>query len=227
MLKRKPNLLSSSLEKTIKTEFKIFRDLGFSTDDVADIVAGDPWILTRSVDDRIAPSILDLESVLGSKADIVKLLKTSAWFLKCDLQKTIMPNIEYLRSCGISLSQIVFYLFSYPTFFLHKAESIKQFVKRSNDMGVDRKSNMFFVAIRTLSSMSEEKWEQKLGFSEDDILSTFRRTPHVFNVSEGKIKEITDFLLTRKNVGISLITSNPLVLSYSPEHRLKPRLLVI
>ncbi|KAE8704422.1 hypothetical protein F3Y22_tig00110457pilonHSYRG00176 [Hibiscus syriacus] len=97
-----------------------------------------------------------------------------------------MPNIEYLRSCGISLSQIVFYVFRYPRFFLQKAERIKQFVKRSDDMGIDRKSNMFFIAIRTLSSMSEEKWEQKfklfrkLGFSEDDILSTFRRTPRVY-----------------------------------------------
>ncbi|KAK8996741.1 hypothetical protein V6N11_020240 [Hibiscus sabdariffa] len=192
-LKRKPNLLSSSLEKTIKPKFKIFRDLGFSTSDVADILAVDPWILTRSVDDRIAPSILDLKSVLGSIPDVVKLLKTSAWFLKCDLQKTMMPNIDYLRSCGISSSQIV---------------------------------SMF-------SSMSEENWElkvklfRKLGFSEDDILSTFWKTPQVFAVSERKIKEVTDFLLTRKDVSISFVISHPSVLVCSLEQRLKPRLLVI
>ncbi|KAK8505210.1 hypothetical protein V6N13_026076 [Hibiscus sabdariffa] len=232
-LKRKPNILSSSLEKTNKPKFKIFRDLGFSTNDVADILAVDPWILSRSVDDRIAPSILDLKSVVGSIPDVVKLLKTSAWFLKCDLQKTMMPNIEYLRSCGISSSQIVSYVFSFPRFFLHKPESIKQFIKRADDLGFDRKSNMFLAAIRMFSSMSEENWElkvklsRKLGFSEDDILSTFWKTPQVFAVSERKIKEVTDFLLTRKDVSISFIISQPSVLVCSLEHRRKPRLLVI
>ncbi|XVF36734.1 hypothetical protein REPUB_Repub19eG0083700 [Reevesia pubescens] len=231
-VKRKPSLLSSSLEKTIKPKFKIFRELGFSTDDVADIVSCDPWILTRSADDRIAPSISDLKSVLGSNANVIKLLKTSAWFLKSDLQKTMMPNIELLRSCGISSSQIVSYLFSFPRFFLHKPESIKRFIKRADDMGFDRKSNMFLAAIRMLSSMSEENWELKLklfrrlGFSEDDIMSTFRKTPQVFSVSERKIKQVTEFLLSRKNIEISFIINFPAVLICSLEHRLKPRLLV-
>ncbi|TYI38350.1 hypothetical protein ES332_A02G020500v1 [Gossypium tomentosum] len=216
VVKRKPNLLYSSLEKTIKPKFKIFQDLGFSTHDVADIVASDPWILTRSVDDRIAPSISDLKTVLGSNDDVVKLLKTSAWFLKSDLQKTMMPNIEFLRNCGICSSQIVSY-----------------FVERADALGFDRKSNMFLAAIRMLSSMSEENWElklklfRKLGFSEDDIMSTFRRTPQVFAVSERKIKQVTDFLLNRTNVGISFIISHPMVLICSLERRLKPRLLVI
>ncbi|KAK8505218.1 hypothetical protein V6N13_026084 [Hibiscus sabdariffa] len=232
-LKRNPRLLTSGLEKTIKPKFKIFREFGFSTDDVADILASDPWILNRSLDDKIAPSISYLKSVLGSNADVVKILKTLSWFLAFDLQKTMMPNIEFFRSCGFSPSQIVSYLLSHPRLFLHKPESIEQFVKRAIDMGVDRKSNMFMVAIRTLSSMTEENWEQKLklfrnlGFSEDDIMSTFRMVPQVFSVSERKIKEITDFLLTRKNAGISLIISHPLLLTYSLENRLKPRLLVI
>ncbi|KAK8315153.1 hypothetical protein V6Z12_D01G221000 [Gossypium hirsutum] len=233
VVKRKPNLLYSSLEKTIKPKFKIFQDLGFSTHDVADIVASDPWILTRSVDDRIAPSISDLKTVLGSNDDVVKLLKTSAWFLKSDLQKTMMPNIEFLRNCGICSSQIVSYVFSFPRFFLFKPESIKQFVERADALGFDRKSNMFLAAIRMLSSMSEENWElklklfRKLSFSEDDIMSTFRRTPQVFAVSERKIKQVTDFLLNRTNVGISFIISHPMVLICSLERRLKPRLLVI
>ncbi|KAB2035384.1 hypothetical protein ERO13_D04G129242v2, partial [Gossypium hirsutum] len=198
-------------------------DLGFSTHDVADIVASDPWILTRSVDDRIAPSISDLKTVLGSNDDVVKLLRTSAWFLKSDLQKTMMPNIEFLRNCGICSSQIVSYVFSFPRFFLLKPENIKQFVERADALGFDRNSNMFLAAIRMLSSMTF----RKLGFSEDDIMSTFRRTPQVFAVSERKIKQVTDFLLNRTNVGISFIISHPMVLICSLEHRLKPRLLVI
>ncbi|TYI88594.1 hypothetical protein E1A91_D04G221000v1 [Gossypium mustelinum] len=177
----------------------------------------------ESVDDRIAPSIFDLKTVLGSNDDVVKLLRTSAWFLKSDLQKTMMPNIEFLRNCGICSSQIVSYVFSFPRFFLLKPESIKQFVESADALGFDRKSNMFLAAIRMLSSMTF----RKLGFSEDDIMSTFRRTPQVFAVFERKIKQVTDFLLNRTNVGISFIISHPMVLICSLERRLKPRLLVI
>ncbi|XWS21526.1 hypothetical protein CRYUN_Cryun30bG0061700 [Craigia yunnanensis] len=230
-VKRRPTLLST-LETTIKPKFKIFQDLGFSNGDIADILSTDPWILTRSGDDRIAPSISVLKSVVGSNACVIKLLKISAWFLKTDLQKIMMPNIEFMRNCGISSSQILRYVFSFPIFFLHKPESIKQFVKRADDMGFDRKSNMFLVALRMLSSMSEENWELKLklfrrlGFSEDDIMFTFRKTPQVFSVSERKIKEVTEFLLSRKNIDISFIINNPKVLICSLERRLKPRLLV-
>ncbi|KAK8649121.1 hypothetical protein V6N13_129857 [Hibiscus sabdariffa] len=227
-VKRMPDLLSFSLEKTIKPKVKIFGDFGFSNNDVADILVRDPWIFTRSVDTRIVPSISYLKSVLGSDADVVKLLKSSPWFVAFDLQKTLMPNIEFLRSCGVSWSQIVSYVFNFPRFLLLKHESIRQYVKRLDDLGFDRNSNMFLVAIRTLSSMREETWEQKLelfrklGFSQDDIMSTFRKAPQVFAVSERKICEITEFLHTRNNLGVSFIVSNPMVLGFSLERRLKP-----
>lgn len=232
-VKRRPTILFSSLEKTIKPKFKIFQDFGFSKDDIADILSNDPWILLRSGDDRIAPSISVLKSVVGSNAGVIKLLRTSAWFLKSDLEKTMMPNIEFMRSCGISSSQILSYVFSFPRFFLHKPESIKQLVKRADDMGFDRKSNMFMAALRMLSSMSEENWELKLklfrrlGFSEDDIMLTFWKTPQVFSVSERKIKEIAEFLLSKKNIDMSFIIKQPTVFICSLENRLKPRLLIL
>ncbi|XVF39498.1 hypothetical protein PTKIN_Ptkin01aG0039400 [Pterospermum kingtungense] len=231
-IRRMPGLLYSSLENTIKPKFKIFHELGFSNNDVADIVSVDPWILTRSVADGIAPSLSVLKTVLGSNADVIKLLKTSSWFLKSDLEKTMMPNIEKLRSYGISSSQIVSYVFNFPRFFLHKPETIDQFVKRAEDMGLNRKSKMFLAGIRMLGSMSEENWELKLklfsslGFSEGDILRTFRKTPPVFAVSERKIKKVTEFLLSRKGIDISFIINHPVVLICSVEHRLKPRLQV-
>ncbi|PPD90555.1 hypothetical protein GOBAR_DD12483 [Gossypium barbadense] len=150
----KPQALKAKLAKNSELQLICFS--------LFDLVKRDPWILTRSVDDRIAPSISDLKTVLGSNDDVVKLLKTSAWFLKSDLQKTMMPNIEFLRNCGICSSQIVSYVFSFPRFFLLKPESIKQFVERADALGFDRKSNMFLAAIRMLSSMSEENWELKL-----------------------------------------------------------------
>ncbi|XP_059631373.1 uncharacterized protein LOC132274185 [Cornus florida] len=236
VIKRMPQVLSANLERTIKPIFKFFQDLGFSSTDVVKIVSSNPQILIRRVGNRLGPSILALKSVLGSNMhDVSRALKASgsAWLLRYDLAKNMIPNIEFLKSCSISSSQIAGYVYIYPTFFMRKPTRIREYVKRVDEMGFDRKSKMFLSAIRTISSMTKENWELKLelfksmGFSEDDILSVFRRLPQVFAVSERKIKAITQFFLSTGKCDISFLVKNPNLLLLSVENRLKPRLRVM
>ncbi|KAL5779664.1 hypothetical protein ACOSQ2_010401 [Xanthoceras sorbifolium] len=144
----------------------------------------------------------------------------------------MMPNIEFLTSCGIANSQIVQHMFTFPRLFLHKPETMKDFVRRVDELGVDRKSKRFLIAIRTISSMTKENWELKLkflrnlGFSEDDTLSVFRTRPQALSITERKIKEVIELLRTRENVDISFIVNNPSVLLCSIESSLKPRLVI-
>ncbi|XP_059629822.1 uncharacterized protein LOC132272746 [Cornus florida] len=97
-------------------------------------------------------------------------------------------------------------------------------------MGFNRDYNMFLHAIWVISSMSRENWELKLelfkslGFSEDDILSVFRKQPMAFAVSKRKIKAITQLLLNTGKFDISFVVKNPNLLILSVENRLKPRL---
>lgn len=233
VVKRVPEVLTANLASNIKPKIQIFQNLGFSPDDIAEIVSSDPWILKRSADNRLGPSILMLKTILGSNAEVIRALKVSGWFLKHDLEKTMKPNVEFMKGCGVSSSQIVKYMFNFPRFFLHKPESIQDFVKTVEEMGFDRKSKMFLAALRTVSSMTPENWELKLklfrslGFSENDILDVFRRVPQVFSISERKIKEVTELLLSAWNIDISYIVRHPELLICSIEHRLKPRLRVL
>ncbi|XP_059631416.1 uncharacterized protein LOC132274209 [Cornus florida] len=234
VIKHAPQLLSANLELSIKPKFKFFQDLGISSSDIVQMVSNDPRILTRSVDNRLGPSILALKSVLCSNMDdMSRVLKRSGWFLRSDLAKTVIPNIEFLKSCGISSSQITQCIYNFPRFFFNKPTSIREYVKRVDEMGFDRKSRMFLTAIRVISSMKIENWELKLevfkglGFKEDDILSVFRRQPQAFGVSERKIKEVTQLLLSAGKCDISYVINNPGLLGYSVENRLKPRLKVL
>lgn len=233
VVKSFPKILSSKLAKTIEPKMKVFQDLGFAPNDIAEIVSADPWILSRSADNQLGRSLLVLKSVLGSNAGVVKVLKISGWFLKRDLEKIMMPNIEFLKRCGVSSSQIVKFVFNFPRFFLLKPESLQDFAKTVEEMGFDRKSRMFLSAVRTKSSMTEENWALKLklfrslGFSESDILDTFRRLPQVFAVSEKKIRNIMELLLSTRRSDISYIVNHPDLLICSLEHRLKPRIQVM
>ncbi|CAL5332823.1 unnamed protein product [Camellia sinensis] len=233
LIKHYPRVLSANLDHTIKPKIKIFQDLGFSSTDIVEIISADPWILMRSADNQLGPSILALKSVLGSNVDVSRVLKISGWFLKHDLGKTMMPNIEFMKSCGISQSQMIKYVYNFPRFFLHKPETIKEFVKRVDEFGIDRSSKTFLHAIRAISSMTVENWQLKLevfrglGFSENDIVSVFRRAPQVFAVSVRKIKAGTQVLLGTRNLDISFIINHPNLLIFSVEKRLKPRLQVL
>ncbi|KAJ9146419.1 hypothetical protein P3X46_028688 [Hevea brasiliensis] len=186
-----------------RPKINIFQDLGFNTIDFADIVSGDPWILYRSADNSLGPSILVLKNV------------GAVWFLKHDSERTMIPNIEYIKSCGVSYSQIVKFLFTFPRLFLIKPDNMKDFVRRVDEMGVDRKSKVFLPAIRVMSSITEENWDHKLkllrelGFSEENILSVFRRVPQALGVFERKIKEVIQLLRSVENRDISCIICHP------------------
>ncbi|XP_059629837.1 uncharacterized protein LOC132272761 [Cornus florida] len=229
LIKRMPEVLSANLERSVKPKFKFLEDLGISSSDVVEIVSSHPRILATSVD-RLGPSILALKSVLGSNMDVPMVLKKSGRLLGHDLAKTMVPNSEFMKSCGISSSQITSHVCNFPRLFLHKPTSIREYVKRVDEMGFDRNSKSFIVAIRVISSMTKENWELKLevfkslGFSEDDILSVFRRLPQAFAKSEKKIKAITQLFLSTGKCDISFLVKNPDLLGRSIENRLKPRL---
>ncbi|XP_059629842.1 transcription termination factor MTERF5, chloroplastic-like [Cornus florida] len=165
--------------------------------------------------------------------DAPMVLKRSGLFLCYDLAKSMIPNIEFMKSCGISSSQITHHLCKYPRLFLHKPTMIRENVKRVDEMGFDRKSKLFLEAIRIISSMTIENWKLKLvllkslGFSEDDILSVFRRQPQFFALSESKIKDTTQLFLTTGKCDISYVVNNPDLLGQSVESRLKPRLRIL
>ncbi|XP_059629861.1 uncharacterized protein LOC132272785 [Cornus florida] len=235
VIKNAPQVLSANLERSIKPKFKFFQDLGFSSSDVVEIVSNDPRILTRSVDNRLGPSILTLKSVFGSNMDDVsRFVKRYGRILSFDLAKTMIPNIEFImKSCGMSWTQITRYVYNCPRLFLFKPTQIREYVKRVDEMGINRKSKMFLPAIRAIRTMSIENWELKLevfkslGFSEDDILSVFRRAPLVFALSERKIRAKTQLLLSTGKCDISYVVNHPFLLTLSVENRLKPRLRVL
>lgn len=230
---RFPEVLSAGLDNVLRPKIKVFLDLGFNPVDMADLLSNDPLLLRRSAENRLRPSLTVLLNILGSTEEVCRLLKLSNWFLKQDIEKIMLPNIEYLKGIGICSSQIVRYLFHYPRFFLLKQESISVYVSRVDEMGFDRKSNMYLPAIRVISSMSLERWHLKLnvfrslGLSENDILVLFRRMPIAFAVSTRKVQEVTELLLSSGKCDMSYIVLHPELLLCSVERRLKPRLQIM
>lgn len=234
LVSRHPRVLAADLEKRVRVLVKRIMDLGFSNDDLTNLLCDIPTILTitRSVD-SIVLAISVLQSVLGSNSDVIKLLKACNWFLSCDLERFLLPNIELMESCGISNLQIRRTLFNFPRFFLLRPEFMRDCVRRVDEMGLGRESKMYIHGVRVVGAMSPEKWDSKLklfktlGFSEDNILSAFHRTPQAFAISERKILEVSKLFLSSESVDISYLVQHTELLIYSATRRVKPRLQII
>ncbi|KAL3845809.1 hypothetical protein ACJIZ3_003212 [Penstemon smallii] len=229
----RPRFLGASLEKVIKPKIKIFQDLGFSKNDITEIIASNPDIFHRSMNNRIIPSLSVLKGLLGSNVELVKVLTVPSWFVISDMENTLAPNFKFLQSCGIPKEYIIWLMYKYPRTLLHKPESMRKFVEYIDQVGIKRSSKMYIHAIRVLSSMSSESWELKLeafrnlGFSEDDIVVTFRKAPQVFAVSVNKMKKVKEVLLSTGKYDAMCIVKNPTSLGCSIEKRYKPRLQVL
>ncbi|KAL0366418.1 UNVERIFIED_CONTAM: hypothetical protein Sradi_3531900 [Sesamum radiatum] len=217
----------------IKPKIKIFQDLGFSANDISEIISNDPWILRQSVKNTLIPSLSVLRSLLGSNAEVAKFLKTSGWFLKTKLVNNLVPNVEFLKNCGVAMEQIISAMYYFPRLLSCKPEVMKKYVDQVDKMGVDRSSRMFIHGVRVISSMSYKTLELKfrtfreLGFSEGDIAAAFRNSPLAFAVSEEKLKEVKEVLLATGKYNLSCIVNYPTSLMYSIEKRYKPRLQVL
>ncbi|KAL0366419.1 UNVERIFIED_CONTAM: hypothetical protein Sradi_3532000 [Sesamum radiatum] len=200
MVKIRPQLLSANLEKSIKPKMKIFQDLGFLANDISEIISNDPWILRQSMKTTLIPSLSVLRSLLGSNAEVAKFLKTSGRFLKTNLGKNLVPNVELLKNCGVAKEQIISVMYYFPRLLLSNPEVMKKYVDKVDKMGMDRSSRMFIHGVRIISSMSYKTLElkfrtfQELGFSEGDIAAAFRKSPLAFGASEEKLKEVKEFL---------------------------------
>lgn len=233
LVNSEPKVLAARVKTTIKPKIQFFQDFGFSPADIADVFSSDPWVLFRSTANSVEPSVRVLTELLGSGSEVAKLLKVSGTFLKCNLKNTMLPNIELLKSCGINEDRIIRQIFSFPRFCLHKPENMRKFIHKVDELGCDRDSKMYLHAIRTVASMSEDKWRlkmdffQKLGFSEKQILSMFHRRPQVFAISCRKIENSVQVLLDTGNHGLSYVFDHPEILICSVEKRLKPRLQII
>ncbi|KZV28916.1 hypothetical protein F511_13711 [Dorcoceras hygrometricum] len=233
VLRSRPLLLAASTEKIIKPKIKIFQDLGLSKGEIAKIISKDPGILDYSAKNRVLPSLAVLKSLLGSDAEVAKLLKVSGLFLIMDLEKTLVPNVKFLESCGIPKKQIVNHIYFFPRVLLHKPEVLRRCVDKVDEMGVSRKSKGFIYAVRIVRSFSNVNWDLKLkafrdsGFSETDILKMFRTSSPVFCTSKEKTKMVKELLLASGKYDLSSIVNYPISLMYSVEKRYKPRLHVL
>ncbi|KAK1278140.1 hypothetical protein QJS04_geneDACA003507 [Acorus gramineus] len=234
MISFRPQILLSNPGKTMKPKMDFLRDIGFSTTDLTFVLSKNPNILTISIDNQIVPAYGFLKGILGAGEVIVSTIKTAPWLLHCNLDKVMGLKIEALRDHGVPDSSISAMIKRQPRCLLNvHPDRLTEALKEVKALDFKPSSSLFYVALGSILSSSKSKWEEKFelyrsfGWSEDDIISAFKRQPMFMTLSKDKIRGMMDFLLKELGLKPSFISCYPQLLLYSLEKTIIPRWTVI
>ncbi|XP_051139413.1 uncharacterized protein LOC127257130 isoform X2 [Andrographis paniculata] len=233
MVKVWPELLLARFDNSIEPKIKVFQYMGFSSKDITVMISANPSILKINLNSRIIPLLSLLKGSFGNNEAVAKFMSRMGGCVSSDLKRTMLPNIELLKCYGVPMERIIKLMYTFPRCMMLNLKIFKKAVEKAEEMGADRKSQMFIYTVQSVSQMSGKTMELKLqafrnfGFSESDILATVQKAPSLFSSSVDRLKRTIEFLLATGKYDMSCIGKYPTALSYSLEQRYKPRCKVL
>ncbi|XP_042488734.1 transcription termination factor MTERF5, chloroplastic-like [Macadamia integrifolia] len=227
-----PNLLLCDTDKTLKPKLEFFRSAGVSSLDLAQIIFRDPGTLLRSLENQIIPSFEFLRGLVETNEDVIKVFKNFPRNSMWAIRNYMVPNIAALQHHGVP-EALISIMMVHPSKLLRRPERFNEIVKEVKEMGFDPLEASFLSAVRVIAGLSKSTWKAKLdilrkwGWTEDEILSAFKRQPLYMMLSEKKIVGTMDFLINTMGLKPSVIAKCPSVLTYSLDKTIIPRCSVI
>lgn len=222
-----PPLLSSSAETTLEPNLDALQNIGLSSSTLTKIILTCPEVL------QLLSSVPRIKFWLdffgGDEADLIKAFKRSRRLIGLEINKNIVPKISLLQSHGFSTHDIKRMVLLMPRFFHNSIGLIEKLLERAEELGFHPESGMFVIGLQAVYSVSKETLQRKIGifksfgWSESEFLSAFHKTPNIVKFSEENLRAKMEFLLGEVTCGPSYIATNPGLLAYSLEKRMRPR----
>ncbi|KAL5551001.1 hypothetical protein UlMin_001177 [Ulmus minor] len=231
----RPTMLLADAEKTFLPKFEFFHSIGISGPDLVLVISKNPILLSASLEKSIVPFYDVIKSELPVQK-VVKCFGRPAWyFLNKEVRSNIGPNISTLKEVGVPNSSIVFLLVhSRLSFILQQnTEKFKENVAKVIGMGFNPSLLLFCNALQVISMLSKSKWEEKMelykkcGWTEDEILLAFRKSPLNMLFREKNVVAKMSFFVNDMGLQPSDIAQTPDALCRSLENWIIPRCSVI
>ncbi|KAK1669585.1 hypothetical protein QYE76_057744 [Lolium multiflorum] len=218
-----PRILSASVGRVLAPRFAELTEIGLSPSQIVDILS-----MRRT--GSLRGNLLFWIQTLGTYHKLLPLAKSNCDLLSTSLDKVIKPNLNTLRECGVSASDIAGGGSMYSSrLFTVKHKVLMDAIARVEELGVERGSGMFPRALAALSFLSKDILDRKvqllrkLGFSQDDLVMIVKKAPQVLALSEKKIQRAVEYLMRDASLQAPYIAQRPVLIMYSLEKRLMPR----
>uniref|UniRef100_A0A803MHY8 Uncharacterized protein n=1 Tax=Chenopodium quinoa TaxID=63459 RepID=A0A803MHY8_CHEQI len=167
---------------------------------------------------------------MGCEQLVIRFLKKKCHWRPSSVPNVLVPNINLLRSYGISMESIRKFLVRAPAPFFRNIEFLENAViKVKEELGISPQSPQFLSVVMLLSSVNENTMELKremfrsFGWTESDISTLLASSPFAFGLSEATIKKKLDFLMNQLGYEPSYLSKRYNLLTCSLEKRILPR----
>ncbi|XP_039155172.1 uncharacterized protein LOC120286757 [Eucalyptus grandis] len=207
IIRKRPPMILASPERTLLPKLKYLRSVGFSGSDLAQTITFAPYLLTRSLEKHLIPNFGRLRDFLGCDKSAVTAIRRSPRILLHGFEATVFRVVKILRDNGVRESSIMWLVKYHFRKLMTSYDHLEKVVEKTKGMGFDDPSAAkFAVAMLPVMGMSESMWERKLdaysrwGWSKDDAMSAFVKSPWCMTLSEEKISAVMGFFV--KEMGL-------------------------
>ncbi|KAK3417894.1 hypothetical protein EUGRSUZ_H03879 [Eucalyptus grandis] len=233
IIRKCPTLILASPERTLLPKLKYLRSVGFSGSDLAPMITFAPYFLTRSLEKHLIPNFSRLRDFLGCNKSAVTAIRRSPRILLHGFEATVDRVVKILRDNGVRESSIMWLVKFHLRKLMNSYDHLEKIVEKTKGMGFDDPSAAkFAVAMVAVMGMSESTWERKVdaysrwGWSRDDAMSAFVKSPWCMTLSEEKITAVMGFFVKEMGFESSFLLQHPTLMSLSLEKRIRPRCLI-
>ncbi|KAJ4744870.1 hypothetical protein LUZ62_001266 [Rhynchospora pubera] len=218
----RPALLSWNVEKSLKPKVHELMDAGFSGELLVHLIRYNPSALVSK--DTLSRLQFCRDFSGNNNEILLKILKKHSLLITCDINKFVVPKINLFKEYGISNRDIVGMLSSGYRCMNRSSDSYKQVLMFIEEAGIPRKSGIFLLVFKLFVLV---KMQLKERWSSLKQLLAFRKYPPILATSEDKVKSNMDFLIRKAKLTQENIAARPILLGYSLQKRLVPRLHVL
>ncbi|XP_047042659.1 transcription termination factor MTERF15, mitochondrial-like [Lolium rigidum] len=216
-------------ERILRPKLEFFASLGFEPRKIA----SEPFLLARSLDKHLVPSIQFIRGIIGSDDDLRLAFSRVPRALMADLDKNMRPAVEALRRCGLTEEAISKLLVIHMGMLMASPDRIREVFEDLKAIGMRISDSRFLYCFRAMCSVKRGTWRRKLelfqsfGLPEGEVLKAFKIQPTIVLFADENIKKKVRFLLDDLKLVISDIMAQPVILGYSLEKCILPRCAVL
>ncbi|GMI64102.1 hypothetical protein like AT5G07900 [Hibiscus trionum] len=229
IIKTRPNLLCSDVEKTLLPKIRFFQSKGIPDPEISKLFFYNARLFARSMEKHVIPCFDQLSGLLRSEFKATVAIRRNPYLMVCKLDAYMLPNIKTLIDNGVPESNIASMFNYHPASFIMLPDRFKDVVKQVKELGFDPSMFKFIHAVIMFRKVSKPAMESKFdafkkwGLSEEEIWEAFRKYPGVLEASKEKITAIMDFLVNEMGLQTSTIAFHPTIFARSLEKRIVPR----
>ncbi|XP_047043708.1 uncharacterized protein LOC124647902 [Lolium rigidum] len=228
-LRSATSILTVDPERILRPKLDFLASIGLEPRKIASA----PFLLVRSLDKHLVPSMQFLRGIIGSDDDLRLGFSRVPRALMADVDKNMRPAVEALRRCGLTEAAISKLVVINMGMLMASPDRIREVFEELKAIGMRIPDSRFVYCFSAMCGVKRGTWRRKLelfqsfGVSEGEVLEAFKTQPTIVLLADESIERKVRFLLDELKLGMTDIMLHPVILGYSLDKCILPRCAVL